>query len=130
MSGYIYILENTRLIGAEIPPALTGKEKNDIIHLAPVNFVSFQFYEITAEKREAAQMSREYRQVLEQNYEATIETLLSTAPSYVREFYNHMHHGTREITTQLSYIRDVIDFLSYEKSVLPEMQNKALLDFP
>lgn len=75
-------------------------------------------------------MSREYRQVLEQNYEATIETLLSTAPSYVREFYNHMHHGSREITTQLSYIRDVIDFLSYEKSVLPEMQNKALLDFP
>ena len=130
MSGYIYILENTRLTGAEIPPALTGKEKNDIIKLENINFVSFQFYEITAEKREAAQMSREYRQVLEQNYEATIETLLSTAPSYVREFYNHMHHGTREITTQLSYIRDVIDFLSYEKSVLPEMQNKALLDFP
>ena len=54
MSGYIYILENTRLIGAEIPPALTGKEKNDIIKLEIINFVSFQFYEITAEKREAA----------------------------------------------------------------------------
>ena len=130
MSSYIYILENTRLAGAEIPPVLTGKEKKDIIKLENINFVSFQFYEITAEKREAAQMSREYRQVLEQNYEATIDTLLSTAPSYVRDFYNHMHHGTREITTQLSYIRDIIDFLSYEKSVLPEMKDKSLLDFP
>mgnify|MGYP004514271827 FL=1 len=75
-------------------------------------------------------MSREYRQVLEQNYEATIDTLLSTAPPYVADFYNHMHHGKREITTQLSYIRDIIDFLSYEKTILPETQDKSLIDFP
>ena len=51
MSSYIYILENTRLAGAEIPPVLTGKEKNDIIKLENINFVSFQFYEITSEKQ-------------------------------------------------------------------------------
>lgn len=75
-------------------------------------------------------MSREYRQVLEQNYEETIDVLLSTAPHCVSDFYNHMHHGKREVTTQLSYIRDVIDFFIYEKSVLPEMQNKSLIEFP
>lgn len=75
-------------------------------------------------------MSKEYRQVLEQNYEATVERLLSTAPTFVSGFYNHMHHGKREITTQLSYIRDIIDFLNYEASILPEMKDKALASFP
>lgn len=75
-------------------------------------------------------MSKEYRQVLEQNYEAKIEELLSSSPQFVKDFYNHMHHGKREITTQLSYIRDVIDFLSFEKTVLPEMKDKLLIDFP
>lgn len=75
-------------------------------------------------------MSKEYRQVLEQNYEATVERLLSTAPAFVSGFYNHMHHGKREITTQLSYIRDIIDFLNYEASILPEMKDKALASFP
>lgn len=75
-------------------------------------------------------MSKEYRQVLEQNYEATIDKLLASSPAFVSGFYNHMHHGKREITTQLSYIRDIIDFLTYEASVLPEMKDKALLSYP
>lgn len=75
-------------------------------------------------------MSREYRQILEQNYEAVIDKLLSESPVFVSNFYNHMHHGKREITTQLSYIRDIIDFLTYEASVLPEMKDKPLKMFP
>ncbi len=75
-------------------------------------------------------MSREYRQVLEQNYEEKIKKLLSDAPNIVSAYYNHMHHGQREITTQLSYVRDVIDFLTYISSLLPEMKDKKLICFP
>ena len=58
-------------------------------------------------------MSVEYR--AERNYkiERQIENLLLTAPNYVREFYQSMYNGKRELTTQLSYVRDVILFIQY-----------------
>lgn len=75
-------------------------------------------------------MAKEYRQVIEQNYETAIENVLSAAPRFVKDFYNHIHHGKREIATQAAYIRDVVDFFSYETSILPEMKEKPLREFP
>lgn len=75
-------------------------------------------------------MSKEYRQVLEQNYEEIIDKLLLESPNFISNFYNHMHHGKREITTQLSYIRDIIDFIKFEASVISGLKDKPLKSFP
>jgi site-specific recombinase XerD len=75
-------------------------------------------------------MAIEYREERNQKFEKQIEKLIADAPSYVKEFYNHMHSGKREIATQVSYIRDVINFLKYEKSHLSEFENVELKDIP
>lgn len=75
-------------------------------------------------------MAQEYRKAVEQNYEKTVKALVSRAPAFVASFYEHMHHGKREIITQAAYIRDVIDFLEYELSVQPALKDTALNSFP
>lgn len=75
-------------------------------------------------------MAIEYREERNRKFEKQIEKLIADAPTYVKEFYNHMHNGKREISTQVSYIRDVINFLKYEKSHLSEFENTDLKDIP
>ncbi len=75
-------------------------------------------------------MSIEYRKTIEKKYESSVTNLLHDAPSFVSSFYDHMHHGKREITTQFFYIRDVLDFLLYIKSVLPDLESVSLDKFP
>ena len=59
-------------------------------------------------------MAIEYREERSFQIEQQIKNLLKDAPSCVQDFYAHMHNGKRENTTQLSYIRDVINFIQYE----------------
>ena len=75
-------------------------------------------------------MAIEYREERNRKFEKQIEKLISDAPPYVKEFYNHMHSGKREIATQVSYIRDVINFIRYEKSNLSEYKNLELAEIP
>lgn len=75
-------------------------------------------------------MSKEYRQQVKLQHEASIERQLEDAPYFVVAYYEHMHNGSREITTQLAYIRDVMDFLRYIASVTPELKEIKLSDFP
>ena len=55
-----------------------------------------------------------------------ISTLLEDAPTYVSDFYNHIHNGAREISTQLSYIRDILNYLKYLLTVIPEFNEKDI----
>ena len=75
-------------------------------------------------------MSVEYR--AERNYkiERQIENLLLTAPNYVREFYQSMYNGKRELTTQLSYVRDVILFIQYLQFSIKEFSELELKQIP
>jgi len=75
-------------------------------------------------------MALEYRSERNEQAEKTINRLLKDAPEYVKAFYEHMHGGKREITTQMSYVRDVLNFLKYEKSVLPHLKDLDLKDIP
>ena len=75
-------------------------------------------------------MAIEYREERNRKFEKQIEKLIADAPTYVKEFYDHMHSGKREIATQVSYIRDVINFLKYEKNNLSEFENVKLKDIP
>lgn len=75
-------------------------------------------------------MALEYREERNAKAERLIENLLKDAPSYVRDFYEHMHNGKREITTQESYIRDVIDFIKYEKATLSQFETVKLKGIP
>lgn len=75
-------------------------------------------------------MAIEYREERNRKFEKQIEKLIADAPPYVKEFYNHMHSGKREIATQVSYIRDVINFIRYEKSNLSEYKNLELAEIP
>lgn len=59
-----------------------------------------------------------------------ISTLLEDAPAYVSDFYNHIHNGAREISTQLSYIRDILNYLKYLLTVIPEFNEKDIKDIP
>jgi len=75
-------------------------------------------------------MSREYRQERDARYEAAINRLLENAPEYVRAFYEHMHNGKREITTQAAYIRDVVGFLCYLQDVISNISKIETKDVP
>lgn len=75
-------------------------------------------------------MALEYREERNLNIEKQIEKLLENSPDYVKNFYKNMHNGKREITTQLSYIRDVINFIQYEKNNLKEFEEKETKDVP
>ena len=59
-------------------------------------------------------MALEFREERNSKIEKQIEKMLNVAHNYVKGFYEHMHNGKREISTQLSYIRDIITFLKYE----------------
>lgn len=61
-------------------------------------------------------MAIEYREERNQKIENQIQILISDAPYYVKDFARNMQSGKREITTQLSYLRDVINFIKYESS--------------
>lgn len=75
-------------------------------------------------------MAREYREQTTQMYEDQIDRLTSTAPRYIKDFYEHMHNGRREITTQASYIRDIVGFITYLHDTIPSYQETPLQDFP
>lgn len=75
-------------------------------------------------------MAIEYREENEKKIEKQINELISDAPYYIKDFYNHMHNGKREISTQLSYLRNIIDFLYYEKSAISEFKELQLSELP
>lgn len=75
-------------------------------------------------------MATEYREERNKKIEKQIMRLLDNAPSYINDFYEHMHNGRREILTQLTYIQDVIDFIKYESSILFPDEEISLKDFP
>ena len=74
-------------------------------------------------------MSKEYRDETVKKYEHQIQCLIANAPLYVQAYYQHMHNGKREITTQAAYVRDVIDFIKYEMNTLPECKDLELKNF-
>ena len=71
-------------------------------------------------------MSKEYREETTRKYEERIESLLKTTPPFVRDFYEHMHNGKREITTQFAYVRDFILFLKYLQKSIPSLNGQSL----
>lgn len=75
-------------------------------------------------------MAIEYREERNLKVENQIQNLISDAPYYVKDFAANMQSGKREITTQLSYLRDVINFIKYESSTLNEFKEKQISDFP
>ena len=75
-------------------------------------------------------MALEYRSERDANINKTIKRLLKNAPEYMSEYFQHMNNGRREITTQLSYIRDIIDLLKYEKEMLGAYHDIELKDIP
>jgi len=75
-------------------------------------------------------MSREYRKEREQYYENAINRLLENSPEYVRAFYEQMHNGKREITTQAAYIRDVVGFLCYLQDCISDIRSIETRDIP
>lgn len=75
-------------------------------------------------------MSREYREETVKKYEKQISSLCSVAPHYIKDFYNHMHNGRREIATQAAYIRDTIMFIEYIMKTVPTFKEMELKDFP
>lgn len=75
-------------------------------------------------------MSREYREETVIKYEQQISKLIKPAPNYIENFYNHMHNGRREISTQFAYIRDIIIFMNYIKEYIPSLNEIELKDFP
>lgn len=75
-------------------------------------------------------MSREYKEETVKRYETQIERLLKTAPPYIRDFYEHIHNGKREITTQAAYIRDISAFLGYLKSAIPFFSETEICNLP
>jgi site-specific recombinase XerD len=75
-------------------------------------------------------MAIEYREEYERNIEKQIDALIEGAPDYIKEFYKHMHNGKREITTQLSYLRNIIDFIKYEGSTISSLKEKKFSEFP
>ena len=75
-------------------------------------------------------MSKEYREETVKKYEKQINKLCSSAPRYIRDFYDHMHNGRREIATQAAYIRDIIMFIEYIKSSVPSFNDVELKNFP
>ena len=76
-------------------------------------------------------MSTEYKEESRRKTEKKTSELLTSAPAYVKAFYAHMQGGHREALTLYAYIRDVLEFLSYEQDILPERYGTAeLSDFP
>lgn len=75
-------------------------------------------------------MSKEYKEQVVRRYEAQIEKLLNDAPTYIRDFYEHMHNGRREITTQSAYIRDILAYINYIKDSVPELKSVNIKKFP
>ncbi len=75
-------------------------------------------------------MSREYREETVIKYEQQISKLIKPAPNYIQNFYDHMHNGRREISTQFAYIRDIIMFINYIKQMIPSFNEIELKDFP
>ena len=63
-------------------------------------------------------MSIEYREESRHKTEKKTKALLETAPPCVKAFHAHMQGGRREALTLYAYIRDVLEFLSYEKEML------------
>ena len=75
-------------------------------------------------------MSKEYRQQITLERESSVEALLSDSPFYLGAFYEHIHHGKREMATQITYIRDIKNFLIYLTEVIPELKDKELKNIP
>ncbi len=73
-------------------------------------------------------MSSDFRKILAEKYENTINNLVSESPFYVQNFFSHMHNGHREISTQAAYIRDIVFFLNYLISVIPDEKDTPLKD--
>ena len=63
-------------------------------------------------------MSIEYKEESRYKTEKKTKALLIAAPPYVAAFHAHMQGGRREALTIHAYIRDVLEFLSYEKEML------------
>ena len=72
-------------------------------------------------------MSVEYREESRRKTEQKTSALLTSAPPFVRAFHAHMQGGHREALTLYAYIRDVLEFLSYEKEMLPERYGDTYL---
>ena len=75
-------------------------------------------------------MAKEYRQTVAEKYEKTAKSLMDRSPLFVSAFYEHMHHGKREISTQVAYLRDIVFFLEYECSVQPALKEMPIKQFP
>lgn len=74
-------------------------------------------------------LSLTYRENIDKQHKKTIDALLVTAPSFVGAYRNYLLSDT-ETSTELAYIRDVIDYLMYLSARVPEMKNKEFSDFP
>ena len=66
-------------------------------------------------------MAVEYRDEQNRKAEEKIRRVLDAAPSYMRRFYQHISGGTKEVLTQLYYISDVVDFMKFEKEIVPSL---------
>ena len=66
-------------------------------------------------------MAVEYRDEQNRKAEDKIRRVLDAAPSYMRRFYQHISGGTKEVPTQLYYISDVVDFMKFEKEIVPSL---------
>ena len=75
-------------------------------------------------------LSKEYRDEQKRVLEGQIRKVLKDAPSYVKDFYDHMHNGSREITTQAAYIRDIVNFIQYIIDTNPLFNETKVKDFP
>ena len=76
-------------------------------------------------------MSVEYKEETRLKTEKKTEALLEKAPTYVAAFYQYMRGGHREMLTIFAYMQDVMDFLSYEKEMLPKLlSGKEVKDIP
>lgn len=75
-------------------------------------------------------MSKEYREETTKKYEERISVILQECPQFISDFYNHMHNGKREITTQYAYVRDFVLFLKYLQKSIPELKQTELKMFP
>ena len=75
-------------------------------------------------------MSVEYRDEQNRKAEDKIRRVLENAPSYMQGFYQHISGGTKEVLTQLYYVSDVVEFMKYEKEMVPSLAETDLKDFP
>ena len=75
-------------------------------------------------------MSRIHKQETETQYKSKISKVLENAPSYVKDFALHMNNGKRSTGTQARYLESVMEFISFEKDMIPDFSEIPVKEFP